>query len=586
MARNLICARLLKLGLIAIMLTLVIVAPSRTSASPSSQASTPCLLPASTFEIDGDLAPNKTGCGVDWQAFQGSSALKIGTEAFTGQKDDSLGQGAKEDDPAPSVVTGSIPGNKSDLTRFYLLTDRSGSPSQKFIYLAWERASTLGSANIDFEFNQAITKSSNNVTPVRTDGDMLVTFDFSGGGTTATLGVLRWLGVGGTAGSCYSSSARPCWGNRVDLSATGNAMGAINSTTVTDPLNGNGSLPDATFGEAAINLTALFSAGVCVDFGSAYVKSRSSASFTAELKDFIAPVAVQVSPCPSVTIVKQTLPSTDTTAFSYTATGSSPFSLSNGQSKVLKDLLPGTYEIVETVPTESGTVIYDVAVTGGSACVLNNSDPVHPKVTVTLTSASPDVTCTFVNSKRGKIVVDKVTNPSGDPTSFAFTLTGGPSAVNEAFALTDAAAPRTSGWLKSNAGANDPAYVVAETAQAGWQTSATCSSSASPSTPMSPTLIKWGPGETVTCTFTNTRLYTVLVVVCNGASSPAVVNGQVALDNGTAQETLPSGLADTAATALCQATANSNTVAGAAEFYGVSDLPNNGTHTITVDVRK
>jgi hypothetical protein len=404
------------------------------------------------------------------------------------------------------------------------------------------------------------------------------------------LGIYRWS----ANGQCQANGAKPpCWGPVTQLTGSGSSAtfeASVNTVAVVDPI-----APDAprtlsvrTFGEAAVNLSALFSSGVCVDFGSAYVKSRSSTSFTAELKDFIAPVAVQVSPCSSVTMVKQTLPSTDTTAFSYTATGSSPFSLSNGQTKVLKGLLAGTYEIVETVPTESGTVIYDVAVTGGSDCVLNNSDPVHPKVTVTITSASPDVTCTFVSSKRGKIVVDKVTNPSGDPTSFAFTLTGGPSSVNEAFNLTDAAAPRTSGWLKSNAGANDPAYAVAETAQAGWQASATCSSSASPSAPMSPTLIRWGPGETVTRTFTNTRLYTVLVVVCNAASSPAVVNGQVALDNGTAQETLPSGSASTAVAALCQATsaADSTNVAGAAEFYSVQDRSNNGTRAITVDVSK
>src|SRR5204863_5032032 len=45
--------------------------------------------------------------------------------------------------------------------------------------------------------------------------------------------------------------------------------------------------------------------------------------------------------------------------------------------------------------------------------------------TASITLAANDtVTCTFTDTKRGQIVVDKVTSPSGDPTSFSFTTTG------------------------------------------------------------------------------------------------------------------------------------------------------------------
>ena len=65
---------------------------------------------------------------------------------------------------------------------------------------------------------------------------------------------------------------------------------------------GNGlprELSARTFGEASINLTDanLFPAGTCVNFGSAYLKSRSSDSFTAEVKDFISPERVNISNC-------------------------------------------------------------------------------------------------------------------------------------------------------------------------------------------------------------------------------------------------------------------------------------------------
>lgn len=54
-----------------------------------------------------------------------------------------------------------------------------------------------------------------------------------------------------------------------------------------------------TFGEAAINLTdsGILPANSCSGFGRAYLKSRSSDSFTAALKDFIAPIPVNISNC-------------------------------------------------------------------------------------------------------------------------------------------------------------------------------------------------------------------------------------------------------------------------------------------------
>src|SRR5262249_21398405 len=137
----------------------------------------------------------------------------------------------------------------------------------------------------------------NGVTPVRTAGDMLISFDFANGGNTVNLTLHRW-----TAGGV--------WDAGVSLSSSGFAIGAVNDpafgqTTVTDPISGT-TQPQDTFGQAALHVTA---AGVsppnsCEHFGSAYVKSRSSASFTAEMKDFIAPTTVHISNCPDVIISK------------------------------------------------------------------------------------------------------------------------------------------------------------------------------------------------------------------------------------------------------------------------------------------
>src|SRR6185369_3533862 len=58
------------------------------------------------------------------------------------------------------------------------------------------------------------------------------------------------------------------------------------------------------------------------------------------------------------------------------------------------------------------------------------------------------VTCTFTHTKRGRILVDEVTSPSGDPQAFTFTLTGGPDAISQAFSLTDGSAPQDSGFVR------------------------------------------------------------------------------------------------------------------------------------------
>jgi hypothetical protein len=67
-------------------------------------------------------------------------------------------------------------------------------------------------------------------------------------------------------------------------------------------LDGSNEIAELTFGEAVINATATFgeTLGECRTFNSVYVKSRSSTSFTAALKDFIAPQQVEIDTCRTV----------------------------------------------------------------------------------------------------------------------------------------------------------------------------------------------------------------------------------------------------------------------------------------------
>src|SRR5215475_8571178 len=97
-----------------------------------------CLSPltGSTFAGgDGNLLTNPTTFGTtDWQNVTG---LNPGFDLPSGSGDNSFGQGTKEDSPNVTVVTGSIPPNKSDLTRFYEAS-QIGSNNHNFLYLAWE----------------------------------------------------------------------------------------------------------------------------------------------------------------------------------------------------------------------------------------------------------------------------------------------------------------------------------------------------------------------------------------------------------------------------------------------------------------
>jgi hypothetical protein len=383
-------------------------------------------LPGSTFEgNDGNLVVNTTG-NTDW--VNAPNRVR-GDDLASGGSDNSFGGGTKEDDPNVNVVTGSIPPQKSDLTRFYVASESAGGSN--FLYLAWERSNVLGSANMDFELNQQAQPDLTTTgakTLVRTAGDVLITFDFGGSGAPV-LGLLKWVTSGATS-QCFSSNSLPCWGNRVDLSAAGFAEGAVNSVTVTDPI-ANVDLPAGTFGEAAINLTAagVFPAGTCEALGSAFLKSRSSASFPAEVKDFVAPQPVNIRNCGTIVIHKVT--ENGNASFGYTTTGGlspSTFTLMGGDTRTYPgNVLAGNYSVTEsTIP--AGWTFKSLSCTKSG----QGTDFSINGATVSITMA-------------GDGLVDCIyTNHTKLPTSISTTLSANPvpvgSAVHDSATLTGATA--------------------------------------------------------------------------------------------------------------------------------------------------
>jgi Prealbumin-like fold domain len=385
-------------------------------------------LPGSNFEgNDGNLVVNTPG-NTDWA----NAPNRVrGDDLPSGKDDNSFGQGTKEDDPAVSVVSGSIPPQKSDLTRFYVASEFASNSN--FLYLAWERSNVLGSANMDFEINQKQQPdltTTGQKTLVRTAGDLLITFDFGGSGSP-TLGLLKWVTTG-SASQCFSANALPCWGNRVDLSGLNEAEGAVNSVAVTDPI-ANVSLPAGTFGEAAVNLTAagVFPAGTCAAFGSAFLKSRSSASFPAEVKDFVAPQPVNISNCGTINIIKHTAPRGQNQDFSYTSTipssstctldstpdsftlndhagvdPASPITAGTDNTEHCANVVAGTYTVTEGADPANFAFTNLTCTPGGSTSGRTATITVVPNGVVT---------CTYTNTlQTGAIQVTKTRKHAAD----------------------------------------------------------------------------------------------------------------------------------------------------------------------------
>src|SRR5262245_17194145 len=209
-----------------------------------------------------------------------------------------------------------------------------------------------------------------------------------------------------------------------------------------------------------------------------------------------------------IIVDKITLPAGDPQSFSFDANGgTSPayadFNLTDAAPPNDQTLKPGAYSVGET-PVAGWDLTNTVCVSSIGDTETAGSLELDPGETIT---------CTFTNTKRGHIIVDKVTVPGGDPQSFSFDANGGTSPAYADFSLTDAAAPNDQ-VLKPGA------YSVSETVPAGWDlTSSVCTSSIGDTE--APGSLELDAGETITCTFTNTKRGQIIVekqTLPNGSS--------------------------------------------------------------------
>ncbi|NNG15594.1 MAG: hypothetical protein HKM89_03865 [Gemmatimonadales bacterium] len=180
----------------------------------------------------------------------------------------------------------------------------------------------------------------------------------------------------------------------------------------------------------------------------------------------------------SIAVKKVTLPSGETQSFSFT--GDVVASLMDGQTSTPVVVVPGSYSATETVPAGwdlTSISCDDGNSTGAGATATFNVEP------------GEDVICTFTNTKRGTIIVEKQTDPDGALASFTFTG--------------DAAGIISDGQQIVVSNMVPGAYSSTEIVPEGWElTGITCDDGNSSGSGATATF-NVEPGETVTCIFNN-----------------------------------------------------------------------------------
>ncbi len=389
-------------------------------------------LAGSIYEIDNDanLKVDHAAPSLDWANVDEIRA----TDKVNGTGDNSYAGGVKEDTSCPAEVTDSIPPNKSDLLSFHVYEEAGTGGHPGFLNLGWSRVSDpSGTTLMDFEFNQSETNCAGGPNKLRTAGDLLIEYAIDQGGARADITVRYWTGSAWGPASDLDAPSAICGGGPC-------ASGTINSPAIpfgeSDGLITSGAKQARTFGEAQIDLRLIFQDDKCVSFGSAMLKSRSSDSFTSQLKDFVAPVGISLQNCGKVIIRKETNPEEDpnTTSFGYTkafATDpatSNTFSLMDDGSQTFNNVLFGSgYTVTEDV-IPAGWVLQGLDCSASTSVTpgINGAT-----VTFDIDSADDILDCTYNNQLQvGAILVTKTrkhaASGSGDHphAGVSFTVNG------------------------------------------------------------------------------------------------------------------------------------------------------------------
>jgi hypothetical protein len=418
-------------------------------------------------------------------------------------------------------VSKSNPSGKLDLRFAYAAAYVIGGDVHVFFGL--NRESSIGTASVGFWFFQEqvfcdAAGTAGVFMGRKTDGDLLVVSEFTGGGTIQTVNLYRWTDPTPVLPESGDESLQLVVGGADCAAADPHAAsplvcGTQNEVPIT-PAWEAGPLAPSEYFEGGLNLTKLFAEYFAKDvcYISFQAKSRASTALDADLEDI---VQGELQTCGSIAVTKATDPPGDPQSFPLEVSGgpepiSDAFTLGDGGSNETTSVRPGTYRITETVP--AGWAV-SATCSGGpfgtGAPYTSDADfPLGP---------GESVACAFLNTKLGRITVDKASVPGGDPTLFGFTTAGGPTGVNDTFQLADATAPHTTADLLPGD------YTVTELVPAGWTLTAACvggpfgaGAAYTSGAPMT-----LAAGDEVHCTFTDVSLAAVGALTVDKVTVPA-----------------------------------------------------------------
>src|SRR5918995_608217 len=520
------------IGVVALFATLAFAASA--SAIPLTPTSAP--LPGSDFQ-GGDGNQTATPLLRDWQSLVGQPGLVAVSDPNA--LDTTYGTGSHENDPLNWDVLldpgGVTPAKANFFNAWFYVDERDDT----FLYLSFSRQESGGNVFLAFELNQDTRlwrNASGDLIQCRTTGDIIISYEIQNDDNIDVI-IQRWVSdsvvsAAEAAGGLTNGAGCAKTGHFEEFELTpAQVQGAINAgTTITNFLPGApGTLGEELFGEAAINLTAVFEDVLedpCFSFGQVSLHGRSSESDSAALQDLVGPVPLLVRNCtisgtkfhdldgdgvieagePTLAGWKLYIDSNNNNQLD----AGEPTTLTDANGNyVFKDLADGTFTIREAPDSEQAAGLK------GFFCSFPSKDPALCEHSVTINAANRNVIGrNFANYRKATVIVEKQTVPDGAAGSFAFTSTI-PGKAN--FSLSDG---------QSNSTQVDPGVLTAtETVPAGWSlTDITCSGDTiAPNSSDAGTTATFNAqsGETISCVFTNTQHASLTVVkVTDPASDP------------------------------------------------------------------
>jgi len=278
-----------------------------------------------SFEIDGNRPDSAAGEPVDWSDV---GNVKSFTDPANSNKDDVYKDGSKALAPGGWACDTKKAPQKDDIVSAAIALRKVGN--DRFMYVNWQRAFTNGTANVDYEFSQSNQEVCPGL-PVRTEGDIILAYDFDNGGGTITIRAFRWHFTGPGVGVYVEDP------NESKLVEHDTYDAAVNPGTGS---SNEGSLPFGAFGEASIDLTRTIG-DICPKFASAYVRTRTSTSISSDPKDRTQKRS-DICPPPNLSLTKSATTASvepgGNVQFNITATNNSTDGVAN--SAVISDTLP------------------------------------------------------------------------------------------------------------------------------------------------------------------------------------------------------------------------------------------------------